>query len=286
MHHKKRIALAATAILLVVGTCVYARHMEPSKGGNTQIHLQQSSGSTPVVVPKAKVVPLGATQHWLSTQDGYQVAAWYWAPLRSGSPGVILAHMRGADKSSFAGFAAKLVEEGYSAIAIDFRGHGATMDPQGRQTNLADLADKDYLAMLSDISAAHEFLDSRKEVDGDRVAVVGASIGANLGIMYAAGDRRVRTVVGLSPGLDYRGLKPIDYLEGYGQRALYLVVSKQDAYSFQSCQAIKQAAREADPISLRAFEGTAHGTDLLAAHQGLDMTIITGWLYNHLPPNN
>ncbi len=252
-------------------------------GGN---FLAQNSGSTQVVVPKASVVPLGASQHWINTEDGYRVAAWYWAPRKPGSPGVILAHMRGSDKSSFAGLATKLVDEGFAALAIDLRGHGATIAPNGQQGNYETFIDADYLAMLNDISAAHAFLDSLKEVNGDRVAIIGASIGANLGIIYAAGDRRVRTVVALSPGLDYRGLKPLDYLDGYGQRALYLITSKQDAYSYQSCQALEQAAKEADPLSIRAFDGIDHGTDLLAAHRGLDMTIITGWLYNHLPPNN
>ena len=48
---------------------------------------------------------------------------------------------------------------------------------------------------------------------------------------------------------------------------------------------IVEAAKDADPVSFREFEGKEHGTNLLSAHPGLDMTIITGWLLNHLPPD-
>ena len=88
----------------------------------------------------------------------------------------------------------------------------------------------------------------------------------------------------LHPGVDYRGLTPLDYLADYGQRALYVIVAEDDEYSFQSSEAIRDAAVESDPFSLRVFDGADHGTNLLRAHPGLDMTIISGWLLNHLPP--
>jgi dienelactone hydrolase len=282
--------IAAAGMLAVLVACPAAGQNESTQVGRAQQNTQdsQTSGagesSTPVVSPGVSVAPVGASQQWLKTSDGWTVCAWYWGPHTPNAPGVILAHMRGSDKSSFAGLAAKLADEGFAAIAIDLRGHGDTLSPDGRKVALNELQNADYLDMLNDIAAAHVFLASQPDVDGERVAVIGASIGANLGIIYAAGDRRVRTVVALSPGLDYFGLKPAEYLAGYGRRALYLIAGRGDKASFDSCVSIGQAAGQADPFSLRAFDGKAHGTNLLKEHEGLDMTIISGWLLNHLPP--
>jgi hypothetical protein len=43
-------------------------------------------------------------------------------------------------------------------------------------------------------------------------------------------------------------------------------------------------ATAADPVSYREFPGREHGTNLLSAHDGLDATITSGWLLNHLAP--
>jgi len=231
------------------------------------------------------LAPAGATRVALTTSDGFTVAAYFYASKAKNAPGVILLHQRGADKDSWKDLAPKLVEEGFAAIAIDLRGHGETVDPQGRRPSLGSLKEADYAKMALDVAAAHDYLDKQPNVNGNRIGIVGASIGANLGIIYAAGDRRVRTVVALSPGLNYFGLKPLDYLDGYDARALYLIASKGDEYSDSSCETIKSAAVKADPVSYRVFEGKEHGTALLSAHPGLDMTIVTGWLLNHLPPD-
>ncbi|MBN2082751.1 alpha/beta fold hydrolase [bacterium] len=268
-----------SAALLFSTACPRADQSPPNSATSIQ-----SSQTAAVQIPRVPALaPAGADSRYLTTLDGWHVAAWYWAPKTDKAPGVILVHMRGKDKSTWGTLPDKLVDEGYAVIAIDLRGHGETLNPQGQKVLLNSLTEADYQAMLNDIAAAHAALAAEQNVDGERVAIIGASIGANLGIMYAAGDRRVRTVVALSPGLDYFGLKPADYLEGYDARALYLIASEGDTTAFESCQALEKLTT-ADPVSFRKFEGKDHGTDLLKNHAGLDNTIISGWLLNHLPP--
>lgn len=274
--------LLVVAVLLFSATCLQAEQASQANGA-TSI---QGSGEHIVAaqIPAVpSLAPQGAESRYLKTSDGWHVAAWYWAPSKGKAPGVILVHMRGQDKSSWGDMPQKLVEEGFAAVAIDLRGHGETLDPQGRKVALNDLTEDDYQAMLNDISAAHAMLEREKAVDADRVAIIGASIGANLGIMYASGDNSVRTVVALSPGLDYFGLKPLDYIEDYDARALYLIAAEGDQAAYEACLALKEATI-ADPVSFREFKGKDHGTNLLSAHEGLDMTIISGWLLNHIPP--
>lgn len=232
-----------------------------------------------------QAAPAGARSAWLTTGDGYKVAAWYW-PVKGdiSVPGIILLHQRGKDKSSWGSFPAKLVSEGFAVIAIDLRGHGETLGPNGQAIPLDSLSDADYQAMLYDVGAAHAYLAQQKGVDGDRVGIIGASIGANLGLLYAAQDRRIRTVVALSPGLDYKSLKPLAAMKGLDKRPLFLLASKGDKASLDCIHTLEQAAVKEAPVSLREFDGSAHGTDLLSTQPGLDSIISDGWLMNYLPP--
>jgi hypothetical protein len=73
-------------------------------------------------------------------------------------------------------------------------------------------------------------------------------------------------------------------MSGLDKRPLFLIASKSDKPSADACTALSQAAVKEAPVSVRLFDGTAHGTDLLAANDGLNQTIISGWLLNYLPP--
>ena len=63
------------------------------------------------------------------TEDDLQLEALAWG---SGEEYVILAHMRPADMSSWFDFARVLADEGYTAVAFNFRGYG---ESGGRSSN-------------------------------------------------------------------------------------------------------------------------------------------------------
>ncbi len=277
------VIIGVLALSLLSLACPRASQTDTAAGDAVNLQAPDARDATAIIPNAPSAAPFDGESRFLRTADGYLVASWYWPPAGEQAPGVILLHMRGRDKSSWGDMPEKLVAEGFAVIAIDLRGHGETLDPQGRRMQLEQLKNADYLAMLGDVAAAHQALSDDARVDGDRVGIIGASIGANLAIMYAAGDKRVRTAVALSPGLNYMGLEPLGYLEGYDARALYLIAAEGDETAFESCEALEKATA-ADPVSFRHFEGRDHGTDLLTAHPGLDMTIISGWLLNHLPP--
>jgi dienelactone hydrolase len=277
------LSLVSLALLLLGVACPRAEQAASSSGTESAAPVTAAQEAAAIVPLTPSEAPFGGEARYLRSSDGYYVAAWYWAPREAGAPGVILLHMRGRSKSSWGDFPEKLVAEGFAAVAIDLRGHGETLDPGGRGVELNDLKDSDYRLMLNDVAAAHQLLAGEEAADETRIALVGASIGANLAIMYAAGNKYARTAVALSPGLNYKSLEPKPYLEAYGERALYLIAAEGDKYSHESCLELEQASK-ADPVSYRHFAGSEHGTNLLSAHEGLDMTIISGWLLNHLPP--
>jgi dienelactone hydrolase len=217
-----------------------------------------------------------------ATSDGVAISASFYHPSGGAKlPAVILLHQNKSDRSSWAQLVPKLMQNNYCALAIDLRGHGASTSFGGKTRTFADFTDADYSAMINDVRAAVEWLRKRKDVNGDRLGIIGASIGANLAMQYAAEDRTVRTVIMMSPGLNYRSLEVLPYLDAYDKRALFMVVSQGDDYSYQSCLSIKKEATKASPLKLKVYDGKVHGTGLFDAHMGLD-EIFVAWLLNHL----
>jgi len=217
-----------------------------------------------------------------TTSDNISIQATFSHPKgRAQVPAVILLHQLAGERHAWNALVQKLTENNYAVLAIDLRGHGGSTAFGESTRTYKDFADADYGAMIRDVRAAAAYLRGRKDVNGDRLAVIGASIGANLSLQYAAEDMQVRTAVMLSPGLNYRSLKTLPYIESYDKRALFLVVAEGDTYSYESCQQIKEAAEQASPLKLKVYKGDDHGTALLRTHEGLD-EIIIAWLLNHL----
>ena len=88
----------------------------------------------------------------LKTSDGLNIAGDHYAVKNR--PGVILLHMMPADKSSWAGFALKLNEAGFGALAIDLRGHG---ESDGGPDGFRDFSDEDHQKSIMDVRAAVDF---------------------------------------------------------------------------------------------------------------------------------
>lgn len=181
----------------------------------------------------------------LETRDGVKLVGSF---HDGGSHGIILLHQYGLDHHSYDEFARQLQEAGFSAIAIDLRGHGES------QGALAAFTEKDFQAMLNDAEAAATLLQRREK---RVVGIVGASIGANTALRYS-GNRNEPAVL-LSPGLNYHG---IDIDNVTSRAPVLMIAAEDDAYSVQS-------SRELDENNLFGIHdllimpGGEHGTSLL-----------------------
>jgi pimeloyl-ACP methyl ester carboxylesterase len=201
----------------------------------------------------AFATPLPPTTLTITAPDGAQLAASFYPPVTgvqgaghaSRAPGVLLLHMYGGSRADWAAFAHDLQERGTAALALDLRGFGESPGPPS------------WTQAPADVRAAWETLIARPEVDGQRSAIVGASIGANLALMVGANESGVVTVIALSPGMDYQKLQPSLVMNTFGARPVLLVASQDDAYSYTSAQ---QLAALAPLGETYFFTQAGHGT--------------------------
>ena len=68
---------------------------------------------------------------------------------------------------------------------------------------------------------------TQKNIPHNNIAIVGASIGANVGLKYAASDPSIKALVLLSPGLDYKGVTTSDSIRKY-TNPIYIVTAGRD----------------------------------------------------------
>lgn len=169
----------------------------------------------------------------------------------------LLLHMMPATKESYAAFAEKLAAAGIASLAIDFRGHGKSADgPDGYRL----FSDTDHQASLHDIEAGARFLQSKGATTGTLV-LVGASIGANLALQYAAAHADVPAVVALSPGLNYRGVLATPAVTGLQRsQRLYLAASNDDAESDAAVERLAEISLA--KTTVKHFDRAGHGTTM------------------------
>ncbi|MBW3012766.1 alpha/beta fold hydrolase [Candidatus Woesearchaeota archaeon] len=204
----------------------------------------------------------------LKTEDGIDIAATYYKPLVEEPKAAILLHMLNKDRFTWEPFAQKLQEKGYAVLSIDLRGHGESIN-QGKWQEFNDM---DFKSMVNDAKVAKQYL--KQTLGTKKYAIIGASIGANIALNYAAADSDIDAVVLLSPGETYRGVNVIGAINLYGERPVLLVASKEDDYAYKSSNKLNSLAQKP---TFRKFEDAGHGTDMLAKIPGLDSLILT-WL--------
>ncbi len=134
----------------------------------------------------------------LTAADGTSLAATVARPTDGSClPAVLLVHQYLNDRTQWADEQAQFVAAGYIAVAIDLRGHGESDPAQGELSSV--LTDPDQAP--TDVAAGVGWLAEQAEIDTDRMAVVGTSIGANLSVV-ALHQGLVATAVAVSPRRD------------------------------------------------------------------------------------
>jgi dipeptidyl aminopeptidase/acylaminoacyl peptidase len=179
------------------------------------------------------------------TADGVRLSGWY-IPSVNGAA-VVALHGAGSTRSDVLDHAVVLARHGYGVLLFDARGHGRS---GGRAMDFGWYGDLDTAAAVS-------FLAASRDVDRQRIAAVGLSMGGEMAIGAAASDPRIRAVV--AEGATNRVAADKNYLsEAYGIRGAI-----QEGVDWLM-YAVTDLLTSADaPMSLRAAAAAAAPRPLL-----------------------
>lgn len=201
----------------------------------------------------------------LTTDDGVRIAG---AICEAGDRKrwALLLHMMPATKESYVPLMNALDTRGVSSLAIDFRGHGqSTITTDGRTLDYTTFSHEEHQAKIKDVEAAVALLEKTYGVDTRQIAFVGASIGANLAIQYAAAHADVPGVVALSPGLNYRDIATMPLVQSLTRdRHLFLVGSADDEISGPAVE--KLFERSLAQTDIKQFSDAGHGTRMFETY--------------------
>jgi pimeloyl-ACP methyl ester carboxylesterase len=201
----------------------------------------------------------------LEASDGLVLKGDFY-PQEEASVGVLLLHMNGSNRSGWTNFIPKLQEAGYSVLAVDMRGFGATR------------GSTDWTLAQEDVQVWLDWLKSQENITG--IALVGGSIGANVALIGCANDEDCLTVIALSPGQDYMRVVPSAAVTQLETRPILFVASYGDNYSAYSVTAL--ASMASGEYSLRMYTGGQHGTGYFIGRDAdRKMNTLIEWLDEH-----
>ena len=247
----KKIILCVVLISLLTSVAVFAKNASSTAAAQT---------STPAPA-RLVTIPMA---------DGLEVDGdLYPGPEGEKAPAALLLHQYRGSSYDWREFALPLQEKGYTVLAIDIRGQGLT----GGAINWG-LAESDAVALMG-------WLRDQPNVDPDRVAIVGASIGANLALRVCSGDAACHAVIALSPGINYFGVRSSEAIEAMEDKAVFLVASQGDTQSAMPTKLLTSNAPRSVDITMHLY-GSArqHGTDLFFFSDLIPQMIVWLDIYN------
>jgi pimeloyl-ACP methyl ester carboxylesterase len=152
--------------LIGLSACILIGLLASWGAGDVMVRGHRTA--VPAASPPARAFQLRAT-------DGVTLAATYWPGVRTDAPAVLLLHGVDGSRATVARNAAWLAQQGYAAMAIDFRGHGQS-----------ETVDRSFgWNEGRDAHAAFAWL--KRQQRGAPVAVIGYSMGGAASLVGPAG---------------------------------------------------------------------------------------------------
>lgn len=201
----------------------------------------------------------------LTTHDGVSLGATFYGSLlgKEAVP-VIMLHQYKGSRTDFKDLAATLQAKGCAVLVPDLRGHGQSTRQQlpgrgDREINPALLKHQDFVAMVEqDLEACKSYLMEKNnagELNINKLCVIGAEMGAVVGVDWAAWDwhwpmlatgkqgQDVKALVLISPPWSYKGLSLTEVVNNRrlaDQMSWLIIVGDQDKDDLREAKRLQQ----------------------------------------------
>ncbi len=223
-----------------------------------------------LVAPLAATEPV-STPVSLTTKDGFTLKGSLTIPSNGPKrhPVVIFAPQFHQTRDSFAPLAERLNARGIATLLLDLRGQGESTDKGGATVAVTD----DFMASAkavgfdkipSDLVQAAAWARKQHGIDGRRVGLAGASVGA-FAALLAARQVHTQAVLALSPaGNEAFGEGALDKLKGGLPRggADLVFAANDDKETADNAKALASVAG----VSVLMYPGADHGSAFLKDH--------------------
>ena len=190
----------------------------------------------------AKKKKKGAVELDIQVRDGFHIIGLLDVPkkttVKNKVPLVIFLHSIGEDSTEWGTFPSTVKDQlKVATLSINLRGHGKSiLNKNSRKIYWQNFQDKDFKKFPYDVIDVLKYIKEQyPEIDSSKIAIVGASLGANTALMSGSYGVNAKTIVMLSPMLNYKGFDLRLPIVKYGNRPLLFMVSKKDVYPYKSC---------------------------------------------------
>jgi len=213
----------------------------------------------------------------LTTKDDTIIKGNYYPNSDENAHMVLLFHMFGRNSGDWKQIIYEL-NNYFSVLAIDFRGHGNSRFQKGYLLDYRDFDAAKWLTLKEDAEAAYSYLEKIRNNEETKIGIIGASIGANIAAYLGSQYDNIKAIVLLSPGLNYQGIDILPFIK-LSKANILIIVSEKDEYSYKSSMEIYKIYK--DKIQLKIYPGAFHGTRIISRYPD-SKDIIISWLKERL----
>lgn len=139
-----------------------------------------------------------------------RVPAYLYVPKRKDGdkkvlPAILLQYGSGGNKKTdyIVAIGKQFVSRGYVVLTIDSPNQGERRNKDNKTASLTMMSAEQVMHYCGDYCRAVDYLESRKDVDKNRLGYVGISWGAITGITYVAYDPRIKAIGSMVGGGDF-----------------------------------------------------------------------------------
>jgi pimeloyl-ACP methyl ester carboxylesterase len=215
-------------------------------------------------------VPAQADTFWQklawTTPDGVQMVGVYHPASRPSAYVWILLHGLGSSKEEWELFSRKLSQQGNGAFLYDARGHHESNHTSSGETISYQAwhsagPGTPWDAMPADLASAVALLRKQFGIPEEHIAVGGASLGANVALVYANAHPAVPALVLLSSGGEYAGVNIEKAWHEFHARPVFAAASPDDRYAYQTLRFLAQQRPDL-PVRIAEGSGAEHGVNM------------------------
>lgn len=211
----------------------------------------------------------------IPTDDGCILSA-YQSIKSTGSYILIEVHGFGSVKEEWNKLNQQLDSEKINYISVDLRGHGKSVKCGKEKISYTLLLKPELKLFLKDIDAVYRHIS--KKIKKDKIIPIGASIGANIVMEYFY--NKTSKIILMSPGLDYGGFKPQNYIENFKGKILF-TASTSDNYSYESVKYFLTLCENKKINCSKIIAKAGHGVEIFNTSEGEKyIKDIISWIKN------